>query len=70
MMYQRFEKRKKYERLVTSSCFVSVVLSVTVFVHNGLKQPYSANKAKHFLQIFFLHMTHFKIASCGIVRLG
>ena len=70
MTYQRFEKRKKYERLVLSFCFVSFVLSVTVFVHNGLKKSLILQtKPNIFLQIFFLHMTHFKIASCGIVRL-
>ena len=71
MTYQRFEKRKKYEWLVLSFCFVSFVLSVTVFVHNGLKKSLILQtKPNIFLQIPFLHMIHFKIASCGIVGLG
>ena len=52
MTYQRFEKRKKYERLVLSFCFVSFVLSVTVFVHNGLKKALFCKQSQTFFYRF------------------
>lgn len=64
MHQQCLERRKTYEQLVCSFCFVQFVLNAIVFVDSGLKQNLVLQtRPNHF---FFRFYVYFKKASCAV----